>query len=100
MKMMGVRFLLKEQLLSLEMKAEIVKEMISNIENMEQNRDIIQELEILKNDFLQEKTYLDGLSLSSFSVEDRELFLGTFDVLIKSLKGVKKLNNTGEDIFI
>lgn len=94
METMGMRLFLKEQLLSLEMKTEVVREMLSAVENTKEDRDIIQELEMLKNDFLEGRTNLDGLSLSSFSAEDKEIFIEGFDILIKSLNHVKKINNT------
>ena len=89
METVGMRLFLKEQLLSLEMKTDIVRDMISEVESMQENRDIIQELEILKNDFLDGRTYLDGLKLAAFSTEDKEILISYFDLLIKCLNSTK-----------
>ena len=89
MRNLSTRLFLKEQLLSLEMKTDIVRDMIAEVESMQKNRDIIQELEILKNDFLDGRTYLDGLKLTAFSTEDKEILISYFDLLIKCLNSTK-----------
>lgn len=89
MENLSTRLFLKKQLLSLEMKTDIVRDMIAEVESTQKNRDIIQELEILKNDFLDGRTYLDGLKLAAFSTEDKEILISYFDLLIKCLNSTK-----------
>ena len=89
MENLSTRLFLKKQLLSLEMKTDIVRDMIAEVESTQKNRDIIQELEILKNDFLDGRTHLDGLKLAAFSTEDKEILISYFDLLIKCLNSTK-----------